>query len=126
MCSRLLFFRCRSFLPWWPLADFSFSHRRYKIFMFFFQRNRSPLFFFSRFSSFSVQIRVNVDVKIKSKERIGFVFIYHTKSLGGYANSPIYRRNGQALKMQNYTPAYMKGWTYVRRRTDDFLRTKIS
>ena len=28
--------------------------------------------------------------------------------------------------MQNFTPAYMKRWTYVRTRTDDFLRTKIS
>ena len=28
------------------------------------------------------------------------------------------------LEMQNFTPAYMKGWTYVR--TDDFVTTKIS
>ena len=27
--------------------------------------------------------------------------------------------------MQNFTPAYMNRCTYVRTRTDDFLRTKI-
>ena len=48
-----------------------FSHRRYKIFMFFFQRNWSPLFFISRSNSSSV-IHVNVGIEIKSKERIGF------------------------------------------------------
>ena len=45
------FFYCRS--PWWPLA-FSFSHRRYKIFMLFFQQKMSPLFFISRSSSLSL------------------------------------------------------------------------
>ena len=48
-----------------------FSHRRYKIFMFFFQRNWSPLFFISRSNSSSV-IHVNVGIEIKLKERIGF------------------------------------------------------
>ena len=46
-----------------------------------------------------------------------------SKSPGGYA---IYHRNARVLEMQNFTPAYMKRWTYVRTRTDDFLRTKIS
>ena len=50
---------------------FPFSHHRYKFFMFFFQRNWSPLVFISRSSSFPV-IHVNVDIEIKSKERIGF------------------------------------------------------
>ena len=48
-----------------------FSHRRYTIFMFFFQRNWSPLFFISRSNSSSV-IHVNVGIEIKLKERIGF------------------------------------------------------
>ena len=48
-----------------------FSHRRYKIFMFFFQRNWSPLFFISRSNSSSV-IHVNVGIEIKLEERIGF------------------------------------------------------
>ena len=51
-----------------------FSHRRYKIFMSFFQQNWSPLFFIARSSSFCV-IHVNVHIKIKSKERIGFVVV---------------------------------------------------
>ena len=26
----------------------------------------------------------------------------------------IYRRNARVIEMQNFTPAYTKGWTYVR------------
>ena len=104
------FFRYRPFSPWWPLAFPYVSHGHYKIVMFFFQRYWSPLFFVSRSSSFSV-IQVNVDIKIKSKERVGFVVVvFISKSPGSYA---IYRRNAQVLEMQNFIPAYMKGWTYV-------------
>ena len=75
---------CRCFSPWWPLAS-PFSQRCYKIFMFFFQRNWSPLFFISRSSSFSV-IHVNVDIKIKWEGRIGFaVVVFISKRLGSYA-----------------------------------------
>ena len=68
-------------------------------------------FFISGCSFFSV-IHANVDIKIKSKERIGFVVVVFciSKSLGGYV---VYRRNARVHEMQNYTPAYMKGWTYV-------------
>ena len=41
---------------------FSFCHRRYERFMFFFQRNSSPLFSITHFSSFSV-IHLSVDKK---------------------------------------------------------------
>ena len=34
-----------------------------------------------------------------------------SESPGGYA---IYCRNARVLEMQNFTPAYMKGWKYVR------------
>ena len=51
---------------------FSFSHRCYIIFMFFFQQNWSPLLFISRSSSFPV-IQVNVDIKLKWKERLIFL-----------------------------------------------------
>ena len=52
-----------------------FFHRRHKIFMLFFQRHWSPLFFISRSSSFSV-IHVNVEInKVKSKEKIGFAVV---------------------------------------------------
>ena len=73
MFSCSLFFAATHF----HLSDrqhFSFSHRRYKIFMLFFQQNLSPLFLTSRFSAFSV-IHVNVDIKIKSKERIDFIVV---------------------------------------------------
>ena len=46
----------------WP-QHFSFSHRRYdEIFMFFFQRNSSPLFSITSSSSFSV-IHVSVNIQ---------------------------------------------------------------
>ena len=57
-------------------------------------------------------IHVNVDIKIKSKERIGFaVVVFISKSQGSYA---IYRRNAGVPEMQNFTPAYIKGWKAVR------------
>ena len=51
---RFYFFHC--------ISHFSFSHRRYEIFMFFFQRNSSPLFLITHSSTFYV-IHVSVDVK---------------------------------------------------------------
>ena len=69
---------------------------------------------------FSV-IRVSVDIKIKSKERIGFVVVVFL--FLGVRRFTF--RNGRVLEMQNSTPAYVKGYTYVLTRTDDFLRTKI-
>ena len=80
-----------------------FSHRRFKIFMFFFQRNWSPLVFLSCSSSFSV-IRT---LKLSPKKESAFV----TKRPGSYA---IYRRNARVLEMQNFIPAYTKRWTHVR------------
>ena len=81
----------------------NYSYRRYKMLVF-----------------FSV-IRVNVDIKIKSKERIGFVVVFFL--FLGVRRFTF--RNGRVLEMQNSTPAYVKGYTYVLTRTDDFLRTKI-
>ena len=54
-----------------------FPHRRYKIFMLFFLRNSSPLFFISRFSSFSV-ISVSVDKNLAEK-RLEFVVYFILK-----------------------------------------------
>ena len=84
-----------------------FSHRRYKIFMFFFQRNWSPLVFISRSSPFSV-IQTLI---LSRKKESAFVVVFISKRPGSYA---IYRRNARVLEMQNFIPAYMKGWTYVR------------
>ena len=57
------------FCPWGKIKPH--SHRRYIIFMFFFQRNWFPLLFISRSSSLPV-IQVNVDIKILWKERLFF------------------------------------------------------
>ena len=52
------------------------SHCHYiKTFMFFFQRNSSPLFFFSRSSSFSV-IHISVDIKILSRKTDSALFFW--------------------------------------------------
>ena len=78
--------------------------------IFFFQQIWSPLSFISRSSSFSV-IHVNEDIRIKSKEKVALLllsFSFISKSPEGYA---INRRNARMLEMQNFTPAYMKGWT---------------
>ena len=75
----------------------------------FIQRDDSPLFIISRPTSFSV-IHVNEDIKILSKKRFDFVVVFLPKSPGGHA---IYRKKARLLEMQNLTPAYMKGCTYV-------------
>ena len=67
------------------------------------------LFFISGASSFSV-IHGYVDFTVKpSKKIIGFVVVVFFISKNGCA---IYCRKERYL--QNFTPAYMKGWTYVR------------
>ena len=77
----------------WSLA---FFHRpRCKISMLFFQRNSYPFFIISRSSSFSV-IHISVDIKLKFS--LGFVAIFS--------------QNTKVFEMQNYIPAYVKGWTH--------------
>ena len=71
VCSCSLFFSPPLIFTLVAASISPFSHRRYKIFMFFFQRNWSPLFFISRSNSSSV-VHVNVGIEIKLKERIGF------------------------------------------------------
>ena len=39
------------------------------------------------------------------------LFLFLSKRPGGHA---IYHRNAWVLEMQNFTPAFMNGWTYVR------------
>ena len=63
---------------------FSFSHRRYEIFMFFFPRNSSPLFSVTR--SFSV-IHVSVNVKNNVEKDKSLLLFFLSKSPGGHAIS---------------------------------------
>ena len=92
MCSPnilLLVFQFRIFFlttAHFYLAGFSlltasfllFPHRRYKIFMLFSQRNSSPLFFISRFSSYPRQCRQKF-----SRKNIWLCCLFHSKSRGG-------------------------------------------
>ena len=87
-CFHVRFYEhCRSFLPCCPL-HFSFSPCRYEIFMFFFQRNSSPLFSITRPSSSSV---IHVSVNIKKKKNVekdtSFLLFFLSKSPGGDAIS---------------------------------------
>ena len=61
---------------------FSFSHCRYEIFRFFFQRNSSPLFWITRSSSFSV-IHVSVNIT-NNVEKDTTLFFFLSKSPGGH------------------------------------------
>ena len=47
----------------------------------------------------------------RKKESALLLLFFITKSPGGYA---IYHRNARVIELQNFTPAYMKGWTNVR------------
>ena len=69
-----------------------------------FQRHWPPLFFISRSSSFSV-----IHVNAERKTRLCCCWL-SLKSPDDYA---LYRRKTRVLEMQNFTSAYMKGWTYV-------------
>ena len=60
---------------------FSFSHRRYEIFMFFFQRNSSPYFSITSFSFFPVT-HLSVDIKNNVEKTRPL-----SKSPGGHAIS---------------------------------------
>ena len=84
---------------------FSFSHRRYKIFTFFFQRNWSPLFFISGTSSFPV---IHVIYTLKFSRKKDFL------SLKVRAAVQFTAETGSVLEMQNFTSTYMKGRTDVR------------
>ena len=65
---------------------FSFSHRYYEIFMFFFQQSSSPLFFISPSSSFSV-VHVSVDIKNNLEKDSTWLMCFLSKSPGGHAFS---------------------------------------
>ena len=101
---------CCSLSPWWllPLLIFPMC---YKMFMFFFQQNWSPLFFLSHSSSFSV-IQINMHLytlKFSWKKELALLLLFFISiSSGGYAI--IYCQNKW---VQNFTPANMKGWIYI-------------
>ena len=110
MWSCPLFFRSRSFLPWCR-QHFSFSHSRYKIFMLFFKRNWSPLFFLSLTLALSLLSTPMQTFKLsRKKESASLLLFFISKSPGVYATYC----HARVLEMQHFNPTYMKGWTYVR------------
>ena len=80
--------------------------------MLFFKRNWSPLFFFYLWLQLSLLSTPMQTLKLsRKKQSTSVLSFFISKSPGGYA---MYRRNAWVLEMQYFTPAYMKGWTYVR------------
>ena len=82
--------------------------------MLFFKRNWSPLFFFFLFLFLALSLLSTPMRTLKlsrKKESASLLLFFISKSPGSCA---IYCRNARVLEMQNFTPAYMKGWTYVR------------
>ena len=91
----LSFFHCRSFFT---LLAASISHFLTDITKFssFFQRNSSPLLYFSHHCSFSV-IHVSVDIKIWSKKWLALLLLFLSKCPGGHA---IYHQNERVLECE--------------------------
>ena len=95
---------------------FLFSHRSYEIFTFFFQWNWSPLFFLSLALALSLlsTLRQCRPLKCSRKKGSALLLLYFILSKSPASGHEIYRRNARVLEMQNFTPAFMNGWTYVR------------
>ena len=90
---------------------FSFSHSCYKISCY--SSNEIGLLsFLSLALAFSMLSTPMQTLKLsRKKESVSLLLFFISKSPGGCA---IYCRNARVLEMQNFTPAYRKGWTYVR------------
>ena len=111
ICGPVHVFRCRSFLTWWPLAFLIFSCTAAIKFSCYSSNEIGLLCFFISGSSSFFVIHANKDIKINSKERIGFVVVvFYLKKSGWLYDVP---PNARVLEMQNFTPAYLNGWTYV-------------
>ena len=60
----------------------------------------------------------NINIKISSNKRIDTALLL--SFLSGWPCD--YRQNAAGTLNANFTPAYLKGWTYVR--TDDFVQNQ--
>ena len=109
---RSFFSTAAHFSLWWPLVFLSQSYHRYEKFIFFFWRNWSPLIvFISHASSFQLSTQVST-LKFSRKKYpslLLLLFFFFLKVQP--CDLPPKRA---VLDMRNFTPAYMKGWTYVR------------
>ena len=115
MCSCWLFFRCRSFSPWWPLA-FPPCLK----FLCFSSNEIGLLCFLSRSSSFSV-IHVNVDIKIKSNYKISALLLLSVSPKSEKLWDLPSKRTG--AWNPNFHPGLHEG---VDARTDPFLAARTS
>ena len=102
MCSSwLLFFRCRSFSPWWPLALILTAIIKCSCF----SSNEMCVLFLSLALALSLLSETMWILQLsRKKESALLLSFFISRSLA------IYRRNGRVLEMQNFTPAYMKGY----------------
>ena len=105
------FFRCCSFSPWRQLAFPLFVTAATK-FLCFSSKEIGLLWFLSLALALSLLSTLNEKLKLsRNKESAFVVVVFISRRPGSYA---IYRQNARVLEMQNFTPVFMKGWTYVR------------
>ena len=127
MWSCSLLFRCRSFLPWWPLAFLIFSQLLKNFHVILQTKLVSFVFLSLALAPFLLSTQMKTLKLSRRKESASLLlFFISKKSWNSYA---IYSRYaGVRLEMQNFTPE-LHETVDVRTdvlRTDDFLRTKIS
>ena len=108
-------FHWRSFSSWSWI--FGISHRCFNFFMFSSDEIilRCLLSLALPLSPLSTSMKT---LKSCRKKDSTLLLFFLPKSPGGHA---ICRKNARLVEMQNLTPAYMKGCTYVRTKFDDFL-----
>ena len=111
MCSCSLSFSLPLIFTLLAASISPFSHRRYKI-LCFSSDEIGLLWFLSLALALSLLSTSMQTLKLSRKKESAFVVVvFISKRPGSYA---IYRRNVLVLEMQNFIPAYTKGWTYVR------------
>ena len=88
------------------------------------EQNGSPLFFISRSSSLSV-VLVNVDIGDKFSRKKDSALLLFNFSLQKSRRPCVLPPKHAGAWNAKFILAYMKGWTYVGCRKDDFVRTNI-
>ena len=90
-----------------------FPHRRYKILMFFFRRNWSPLFFTLALALSLLSTTMQTLKLSRKKESALLLLFLLLKVREAMRFTAETCRNVRVLEMQNFIAAYMRGWTYV-------------
>ena len=108
------FFRCGSFLLWWTLTPLHFiTAVIYKIVLCFFQRNWSPCFLPFALALFLLSTSMKALKLIRIKES-ALLLLFLSLKVQEAMQFTVAKKNARVFEMQNFIPAYMMEWTYVR------------